>query len=893
MRAMLKEAAAEVTQKQAQAEKATATKFLSLAGDLTNVTEPIVQKVTSESGVEMTVAVFAPSAFKGGVATVSLGDSEDGEGAGMAVSIPASVLSQLSVGGRPVALTAAPIPKDVAAQLAAAADGGEDGDGLKATAPKPVLASAPLSLTLFDSDGNPLKNVKLAQPINITLQPVALEGSSCVYWDEDKGSWATEGLTRIFVEGNGTHPGPLVCQTTHLTIFGAIFGDIAQVLRCSNAGAMFAQEGFDAVISGNGWVSKGPALALWISIGIFIVALVVARLSDMREAKHSTNAWRKRIISKLHMFRNGLAGNEMATQIPQRWSAQMQSMEEHREGGEGEEGGCGEEGEKDREGRERAESRDGGEARKGGEDGEGREWGVDREGRKGVERGDGGDGEGGERAKVGVQEEAGEGSEEAKEPEEEPDVEKTRSTGLSRAFGLVVMTKHAMNKDNVIAGASYAFECVSILFEPFSAFLGLVKEMLANLSEAPEGLVKSTVTRVQGHRTSLDGKSLKLAISVSGLSSSVKANDLTEPLTEAATEVAAEVNLRGGASSALDAILAGNIFSKTCAIVPAVHPWVSVTYMSMFLSHTARLALVITKLTSSMAVAAVFYNATGGTMSNKSDPTCVPRVDPIAKLVQSFTVSIISTWASDCVVAALAGLASINFQRTLDDPDSIVFKKLMLWRLKTYAFWFFTIGYNIFCLYIVMVFLASVSEDDGMRWFTTSLFGLLEEFMIMPVFMALALASLCTVILCCKPSIKGSLRSRITKEMFAELAEEEEGDAEQKEEEGDQKKKEEGGEEGHGQNEVEEDEVSEPLAETHHQVAPRSIYPHVSRPTNLRESAEFVVDVDEHVGDWISVADDMSAGDDEEILVAVFPEAPAMAAKDEEPDDDSFVDEYV
>lgn len=106
-----------------------------------------------------------------------------------------------------------------------------------------VLGSTPVQIELkaVTADGNSrlLKVEELEEPIQITLNASGTKPPEtgtqmelvCMAWDEDAKSWSDKGLT---TQGSPSADGALVCESTHLTIFAAVWREALMAVLCSN-----------------------------------------------------------------------------------------------------------------------------------------------------------------------------------------------------------------------------------------------------------------------------------------------------------------------------------------------------------------------------------------------------------------------------------------------------------------------------------------------------------------------------------------------------------------------------------------------------------------------------------------------------------------------------------
>ncbi|CAK9114800.1 unnamed protein product, partial [Durusdinium trenchii] len=78
--------------------------------------------------------------------------------------------------------------------------------------------SKPVSINLRRANGSAFVMKSLREPMVVVMKLTGQEGNAtCAYWDEDEHRWSREGITAL-----GTANSELRCETTHLTIFGAV-----------------------------------------------------------------------------------------------------------------------------------------------------------------------------------------------------------------------------------------------------------------------------------------------------------------------------------------------------------------------------------------------------------------------------------------------------------------------------------------------------------------------------------------------------------------------------------------------------------------------------------------------------------------------------------------------
>ncbi|CAE7773231.1 rngB, partial [Symbiodinium sp. CCMP2456] len=108
----------------------------------------------------------------------------------------------------------------------------------------------------------------------------AAEGGSaqCAFWDEETSAWSSTGLRRLAYQD-----GELICQTSHLTVFGAVLDVLLQVIRCSTASQVLSAEGFANFGKGT-WTGRSPTVVAFIAVFVFVLLLFYALRLDAKRA---------------------------------------------------------------------------------------------------------------------------------------------------------------------------------------------------------------------------------------------------------------------------------------------------------------------------------------------------------------------------------------------------------------------------------------------------------------------------------------------------------------------------------------------------------------------------------------------------------------------------------
>lgn len=246
------------------------------------VVEPVVQQVTLGSGAKATFAAVGVAKNSTQDLVVRMSDALGSEDFQPEVSVPASVLSQalgISLNGM-VSMAASVLSHEDAELLSAIGSATkraqlgsleESAGNEGAAGTTPVLASKPISVTLYGADGKPMKGVQLSEPINLTIQEKRQQGAECVFWNATASAWSLTGLTRI------TQPDTdaLICQTTHLSIFAAITAGIEKTILCTQS-HLLSENALKEVFRGDWYLHEGPlTVASVLLLTLLLMALAI------------------------------------------------------------------------------------------------------------------------------------------------------------------------------------------------------------------------------------------------------------------------------------------------------------------------------------------------------------------------------------------------------------------------------------------------------------------------------------------------------------------------------------------------------------------------------------------------------------------------------------------
>jgi len=270
------------------------------------------------------------------------------------------------------------------------------------------------------------------------------------------------------------------------------------------------------------------------------------------------------------------------------------------------------------------------------------------------------------------------------------------------------------------------------------------------MNDAPNAVVTKCVRMVHARKASIDEDCLRLVLAMGQVKDlpGMPRGILPQPesVRSTITNIAEQRGIRDRGKEAVNTFLETSFLKRVAILMPSVHPLVALAAFSLNISRTARLALLVLKISASGAAAAVFFQASGGALGYDVDEACEARDSWVTQLVQAVTVGLSCAFIGDFGVVLLGCLTK----------DSLWQGQWQRARVK--AFW--SLWTSLFSASIVFlaIFLANVSKESGWEWASSSTMSLLEEMVIMPMLISVALAMAASLVLLCLPRIAARVR---------------------------------------------------------------------------------------------------------------------------------------
>lgn len=151
--------------------------------------------------------------------------------------------------------------------------------------PRPEGALAATAIDFHWLSGAAVPVESLPEPIEFELPINFTERMECSFWDDSLEEWSKKGVN---VHANATLDNFLMCETYHLSLFGAIIEGVILTLKCSNF-ALFSGEALKNVFLG-GWLQNTGGL---IFLGLLVALLTCfASASRLDYKRAQAMSWR-------------------------------------------------------------------------------------------------------------------------------------------------------------------------------------------------------------------------------------------------------------------------------------------------------------------------------------------------------------------------------------------------------------------------------------------------------------------------------------------------------------------------------------------------------------------------------------------------------------------------
>jgi len=499
-----------------------------------------------------------------------------------------------------------------------------------------------ISLSLLSQPRAALQVSGLQEPVQVTLGANATEMTQCAFYDEQLGGWSSEGLEEV-----GDGPGsPLICSSSHLTLFAGIVRGMAAALLCSQA-TLLSAEGVSKIISKD-WHRGLPGQ---IYLGMIMLSFVFLTLAVCLD-------WRRSMTDEVFL-------------VQQRSPRPIPKADE----------------------------------------------------------------------------------------EEEDELQKPSSTCrscCSDACGLLesICSELVASLDDSCAlfkelydgcggasGAGDARHC-NLKRAVLSYFIHTHCHTVHCITSAALHMTVDDVkfflahAREKGDGTDTDAP--KKAISSQCI------HDLGRELVERVQQ-----DFDHYSRLRYFPLLFCKVFSTRCTLL-------AVLRYSIFIPTRMSTMLFVCDLYVSMALAALFFQASGSAQSEESDPMCEPG-DIWEEIGQIITVGVVTVLVGMIPGVVISSLHQRDFVPFADGNSPEWRKQLRLWHLQDRIIYIFGAAFILFCMFFNLVFVANVTAEDGLVWLLSCLTQMLQSMVLVPLIMTLLTLS-ATMATICSMAVRNEAR---------------------------------------------------------------------------------------------------------------------------------------
>ena len=200
--------------------------------------------------------------------------------------------------------------------------------------------------------------------------------------------------------------------------------------------------------------------------------------------------------------------------------------------------------------------------------------------------------------------------------------------------------------------------------------------------------------------------------------------------------------------------------SRVVALWPAAHPWLRANCVA---PARVSVALLVLKITSAGALSAVFFSS--GSPAPGADPECFPKKGGAEQIIQTFAVGVFTAILGDVIISILFALQikRVVFSET-EWTEEQKRRQHLQWNVWTSIFWTAFFLYGGFCQLYICLFLANVTGADAASWLQSMGVSLLEGLLLKSFITAIVLATVATLVLCCKPQLNHKIKAKWIKD---------------------------------------------------------------------------------------------------------------------------------
>lgn len=314
------------------------------------------------------------------------------------------------------------------------------------------------------------------------------------------------------------------------------------------------------------------------------------------------------------------------------------------------------------------------------------------------------------------------------------------------------------------------------------ATLEAVKEAVGNADTAA---VNRAISTIQSHKSGIARSQISVFNQINNIERSTESTGNLQRqetnLTKGTNSTKVDdfkVRTKDEGQAAAEAFLQRGWLCRVATLWPASHPWAKATHFSMLAPVRVSVALLVLKINSAAALSAVFFST--GSPTPDADPECFPKKGTADQIVQTFGVGLFTAILGDMIISILFALQVKKVVFSEEWTEERKRRQRLRWNIWTCLFWSVCFVYGGFCELYICLFIANVTGADAASWLQSMGVTLLEDLLLKSFLTAIMLATVATLVLCCKPHLTHKIKSKWIKDEDvkegAEDGEDDEGD---------------------------------------------------------------------------------------------------------------------
>eukprot|EP00928_Gymnodinium_smaydae_P071870 TRINITY_DN5534_c0_g1_i4.p1 TRINITY_DN5534_c0_g1~~TRINITY_DN5534_c0_g1_i4.p1 ORF type:complete len:884 (+),score=167.03 TRINITY_DN5534_c0_g1_i4:523-3174(+) len=183
---------------------------------------------------------------------------------------------------------------------------------------------------------------------------------------------------------------------------------------------------------------------------------------------------------------------------------------------------------------------------------------------------------------------------------------------------------------------------------------------------------------------------------------------------------------------------------------------------SIFISASLQVAILGASLFGPAFLAALFFSASGVTLSIDSPDECSVEKGSAREIIRNILVGFLSWLLTTLPMLLVVYVVKKNFVQRKKWDEASKRRMLRYWNIRNSATYCILVVYSLFCVLFVCAFLANVNPKDEYMWLIAAATVLIEDYVIQPVMIAVLLSTTLAMVVCCRPSVLDKILHELT-----------------------------------------------------------------------------------------------------------------------------------